>query len=769
MAQARQQISSRDSALTAGQDGFYLQFDIPLEHREAIDGLESRRSGIEIVAVRPPAQDAESVSATVFVPLEQADFFETKVEQYRSEETRTGNPRNQNLVARIDDVRLAPVRALFTDAPASFPARQASPIWWEIWIRDEKLATFRAAAARLNVRVKDEVANFPERDVVLALADRGTMERLVANSDAVAELRIAKDTPSFFLELAPSEQADWVLDARGRVVPPGPRAPAVCLLDSGANRAHPLLQAALDPSDQHSYDPTWGVGDSAYWNGHGTMMCGVALYGDLEAALAGPQPLRLRHRLETVKILPPASDNDPKLYAAVTEIGVSRVETHDPRRRRVFAMAITSEVGVSHGRPSAWAGAIDQLAYGGGDRRRLMVLAAGNLRGDLLASGYLDENDLAEAENPCQAWNALVAGAYTDKITVTHPDYLDHEPMAPPGDLSPSSRTSTLWERQWPIRPDVVFEGGNLAHDGVNPGERIADLQLVSTYYRPNMRLLDSFGDTSAAAALGAHLCATIIAERPDLWPETIRGLVVHAAEWTPAMWERFDEARTVPTKIALLRRYGWGVPETGRALRSAQNDATLMIEDALLPFRRENSTLRSGDMNLHRLPWPRRELLSLGDEDVELRVTLSYFVEPNPGERGWTRRHRYASHGLRFAVKRPLESERAFVRRINQAARESEDSLGGSGGSDGWLLGSNVRDRGSVHSDIWRGSAAELAERGAVGVYPVGGWWKEKPALQRWDRSARYALIMSIRAPETEVDLYTPMSVALGVEVPAS
>jgi hypothetical protein len=47
-----------------------------------------------------------------------------------------------------------------------------------------------------------------------------------------------------------------------------------------------------------------------------------------------------------------------------------------------------------------------------------------------------------------------------------------------------------------------------------------------------------------------------------------------------------------------------------------------------------------------------------------------------------------------------------------------------------------------------------------------VSGWWKEKPALQRWDRSVRYALLLSIRAPEAEIDLYTPIAHRLAVPI---
>lgn len=225
-------------------------------------------------------------------------------------------------------------------------------------------------------------------------------------------------------------------------------------------------------------------------------------------------------------------------------------------------------------------------------------------------------------------------------------------------------------------------------------------------------------------------------------------------------MQNHFEAASSKTARGALLRRYGYGVPDLGRALKSTRNDLTLIIEDELQPFCLENSRVKTKEMKFHKLPWPSENLKILGEAKIELKITLSYFIEPNPGERGWAYRHRYPSHGLRFKVKDSLETDNDFRRRINEAVREEEEDRRSSSHSDdnNWFLGPNTRDGGSLHSDIWYGTAAELAPKDAIAVYPVGGWWKEKKYLDRYDQMAPYSMIVSIRVPEVEVDIYTPV-----------
>ena len=260
-------------------------------------------------------------------------------------------------------------------------------------------------------------------------------------------------------------------------------------------------------------------------------------------------------------------------------------------------------------------------------------------------------------------------------------------------------------------------------------------------------------------------MAAQLMVNYPQLRPETLRALIVHSANWTEAMRTEYLPAYKAPTKADfahLIRHCGWGVPDLDLALWSAGNSLTLVVEDVLHPYQKpKGKPVASRDMNLHSLPWPKDALLGLApDTQVEMRITLSYFIEPNPSARGLQSKFTYPSHRLRFDVQRPLDaSTEDFVARINAAAEREDDGDPVDPKDPDWTLGDRQRHRGSLHQDIWRGTAAELASRGFVAVYPAKGWWRTRPNLERYNLPARYSLIISIRTPETEVDLYTPIA----------
>ncbi len=800
---AEQAVERRKAAADAGilvheaVAVLYVQFEsqpgVPLK----LTSLEDARAGIELVAVtqsktaEPEPRTIER--ATVLVPYGKVKHFITRFEQYSNPTPKKkGERRHEDMLDPVATLRLATLRGLWTDGEEVYPTDQES-IWWEVWLRrhdGEELARLMEFASLMELEVAERRLQFHDRIVTLV---RATPVQLSASVDVLndlAEVQRAKESAAVFVDMGPEEQAEWAKELLARITGPDVNSPAACILDTGVNRSHPLLEIAAAAEDCTAVDPTWGPEDNGggpQMMGHGTQMAGLALFGDLTPVLAGSQPVLLEHRLESVKILPPKGANKPELYGAITAEAASRAEVQAPNRRRCFAMAVTATDKRDRGQPTSWSSAVDALAAGrafdpatqgliyfddkeDGLERRLFIVSAGNVDPARLAVDHLDRSDTEPVHDPAQAWNALTVGAFTERVSIDDQAWNAWEPVAAAGDLSPWSTTSVTFERQWPLKPDVVFEGGNVVR---NPKSEVdigcADLCLLSTHYKPSAKPFVISDGTSAATAQAARMAAIISAQYPTLWPESVRGLIVHSAEWTRAMQAHLKGAAGKRERELLVRRYGFGVPKLSRALRSANDALTLIAQSTIRPFaagEKDPHKRQMGEIQFFDLPWPKDVLQGLGEQPVRLRVTLSYFIEPNPGRRGWTKRHRYASHGLRFDVKGPTESLDEFRKRLNQQALDEEEERPKADGSDSWYLGEQARSRGSIHSDLLSGFAADLAERGVIGVIPVSGWWKEQPKRDRSEKGARYALVVSIETDASDVDIWTPVATEVGVPI---
>ncbi len=729
------------------------------------------RKKIEVLSVRT---EGNTTYANVFVPDGKLAHFEKYVADYLAERKKSNGHAldHRALLDTILAIRSAELRALWTDDLALLPQDAQEPIWWEVWLpvrgdRNAVLADFRKLAALANCQVSEHHISFPERSVVLMYGSQQQFATSVLTLNCVAELRRAKETAEFFDGMTPAEQQEWSAEplARLTVAAEDDSVPRVCLLDSGVNRGHPLLSPFIAAADLHAVQPAWGVDDTA---NHGTGLAGLAALGDMTTVLESDGPLQVEHRLESVKLTPyqGANAGDSRQHGYLFAEAVARPEVAAPARPRVFTSAVTSSDDRDKGRPSAWSATVDRLASdydGNGQFPRLFVLCAGNTEDAQTWDAYPAGLSTRGIRDPGQAWNALTVGAYTEKVNITEADAQGYVPVAPEGGISPYSRTSSGWNSAWPLKPDVVLEGGNAGRNALG-SVGIRSLHLLTTHNSPQERLFTTTNATSAASALGARMAAQLMAAYPALRPETIRALIVHSAEWTDAMRAGYLPAQGTPTKsdyANLIRHCGWGVPNLDQALWSAGNSLTLIVEDQVHPFKKVASRgIVTRDMNLHTLPWPREQLLALPpDTPVELCITLSYFIEPNPSARGITSKFHYPSHRLRFDVQRPLDATTAdFVARINAAAELEDDGAPIDPKDPNWMLGDTKRHRGSLHKDVWRGSAAELANRGFVAVYPSKGWWRTRPAQERYNLPARYSLIVSIRTPETDVDLYTPI-----------
>jgi len=513
-------------------------------------------------------------------------------------------------------------------------------------------------------------------------------------------------------------------------------------------------------------------------------MAGLAAFGDLSDLLSSTGEWVQRHQLESVKLIHSGNEHAEENYGAVTQQAIHLPEITAPDRPRIFCMALTRETPHADGSPSSWSAAVDAACAGSEEvdsPKRLVFISAGNHREFLDDFIYPDTLLKARIEDPAQSWNAVTVGACTFKSEILENDeeIENAAVIAPGGGLSPHSRTSSDWESRWPMKPDIVMEGGNLARTEAEEIIARDSLELLTTNSNFRLRLLTSFNATSAATALAANLSAKLLGHYPDYWLETIRGLIVHSAQWTREMLDGgiVDPFRAGSTGAveSILRRFGFGMPSEKRAIFSAQNEATLVTQSEILPYikREGSSTVSLNECQLHSVPLPKELFFQNPDIPIRLKVTLSYFIEPNPGSRTWQKnqKYHYPSCLLRFKVKhhdQPVDEFRAGL------GAEVEDREGWGINANyaypGWALGANLRGKGgSLQQDIWEGTAGQLAEMDAIAVFPVKGWWATRKFPEGHEchncheRRVRYSLIISIESGE-DVPIYTAINNILQV-----
>ena len=598
----------------------------------------------------------------------------------------------------------------------------------------------------------------PEQVYFFLRLTSSQLDALRAATDCIYEVELA---PQRLRDLKLLEDVTTKDIGTFALARPNADAPSVVVLDTGIASGHPLLRAAILSAttagpDIQSPEDTYG---------HGTKMAGLALHPDLGAAIerGSAQPT---HWIQSSRLLIEpglglASDDNYEKWPVLTEGAVRSAEDADSRPRdRVFVLAVTRTMqdppldGIA---ATLWSHAVDQLAFHGG-HGRLIIVSAGNARYQqwlALAEQYPQLQLSEKIHQPAQATNALTVGAYTARVELPNSkDYAEARVVAPKsGGISPFTSTGLVGS-EWSIKPDVVLEGGNLAISGPLMDASVPTLCALTTSHRhTHGQPLGQMAMTSEAAAHAAHLAARVWSLEPKLRPETVRGLIVHSASWTPTMIEQFSGIND------RLLACGYGVPNERVASECAQGVATIVVEDAMpnavieetlkkkAPKRSTTKATEPRDrrkVKLFRLPIP-DSLLVDSDPDVELRVTLSYFAEPNKFGRS-------TFHGfdLKWDMQGPQESEQEFLHRINVLKRpkgpEGKPVKVATKKSFDWDIRIQPRSRGTVQSDRWHGKMSALVGDKLIAIVPVLGWWDQRRALKT--QEMRFSLIVSVFGP---------------------
>ncbi|MBV36361.1 MAG: hypothetical protein CMP47_13060 [Rickettsiales bacterium] len=729
-------------------EGVLITFKSSHDFKGLLERLDLPSKGIELRSV---SYVDNNELATVFIPDKQREYFLESIKKF----IELNEPEGDSLYYILDNISEATIKEIWTE-PFELPPADEICLW-EIWMTraesDEGVNKLTEYCNKKGIFCYENYIHFNNATVMLVSSTLNDLKDSVYLVSELSELRKASEISYDFMGMNATDNEEFIQNLLDRIKTNESNV-LVSILDTGIKQDHSLIRPFIKDEHIKKIKEEWKEGDS---NGHGTLMAGVCLYNDLTTLLENTEEYSISYGLESVKIHEDGQPNRAEFIPAITEQAIAITEGDD--YKRVYVLSITQDQ-TDDGMPSSQSAMIDKIAFGYEGESKLIIVSTGNRQEQLaeIETNYLDYLLKYSIKEPAQSWNALVVGGYTELTSVSDETFKGAELLAEKYELSPNSRNSLNWERSfWPIKPDVVAESGNYLNlnGEINSVDDLCVLSTSANKYHQ----LEGMNGTSSASAQIAKISAELLTKYNNLRPETLKGLIVHSAEWTNPMLKRLNNSRTKDDMESLVRTYGYGVPNKQKALNSLKNSVTLVIEDVIVPFAEgedKKGLQKANEWKIHQLPWAKEILEDYYDIDVKLCVTLSYFVEPHPSRRGFNNRYLYNSHSLKFGLKRADEDLERFMARYN-----SQVKVEGKGDTEeGWFLGPNLRGRGQTcQKDIWEGKAGQLIERNYIGVRPVGGWWKHRPRKDKkdklWDMPTYYSLIVSIETDNAEIDLY--------------
>ena len=729
------------------EKGKYLEFIGIKNYPLKIESLKHDSYQVKVLKTEKIKKEEEFYEkALVFLPQKKENFFNKKIEKY----IRTGGEKERGLIDSIEEIKRASIESFWIGEIYDIPSDNEE--WCEFWIQKLKTDLVKKEIEkikRLKIEVRDKFLEFEERNVILCKVNREKIRILIRNLDGISEIKLKSSfsLEEFFEKVDREEQYEWIEELQDRIKAPEKDffSSSILFIDSGINNEHPLLKKYLKDENCRGYLEN-NLNDE---NGHGTKMAGLGLYQDLSKALSSREQIKIESDLQSYKIIY-SEDEEKDLFGSMTN---DAVLLSKDLHNQINCMAVTSDEEIKEGFPTAWSASIDKLCFGDEKRPegRLFFIAAGNV--NILNKsfeeeiGYPELNEISYVEDPGQTWNAITVGGYTTK-------YLEGKDIvAQPFSLSPFSKTSCLWNSKDAsklIKPEILFEAGNAIKDQYGCVE-CEELSLLTTNSKISDNYFNIFCETSAATALAANFCAKLVSKYPDAWPQTIRGLVVHSAEWTDVMKENFLKNNKKSSYANLLRTCGYGVPNLDKALGILKNNVNLIVQSEIAPYKLKNDHVIYNEFHIYEIPWPKEVLLGLNEKKFKVKVTLSYFIEPNPGN--FREIYDYQSYGLRFEFSGNRTRDELIKKISKVDGKNYTDN-----NSDKWTYGAVARNVGSVHSDIWEGSGADFIDNNYIVIYPVGGWWKQQKKKEKYKEKVKYSLIVSISSDEENIDLFTPI-----------
>lgn len=364
---------------------------------------------------------------------------------------------------------------------------------------------------------------------------------------------------------------------------PGADAPRVAVLDSGLVTGHPLLAPAVGHAQGYVL-PHHSPDDANPW--HGTAVAGLALYGDIEAAIAAggfiPSLFLVSGRV---------FNHDGNDQTEFVENAVERAvrDLYAEFGCKVFNLSYGDQNKVyDRGHVRGLAYTLDRLTR---ELGVLFVVSTGNLKleglpDDLLAAypDYLLQ-DQARLLDPATALNAVTVGGVA-RHEATHnaqryQDAVEDRPIARAGHPYPLTRSGPSINGA--IKPDFVEHAGNLAMRRAGGGtiDRGLGVVTINGGFADSGAFREVVGTSFAAPAV-AHRAAKLLRRVPGASHNLLRALLGAHAKWPDPSVQLLNPNNNAEGCEKLTRLVGYGCINDGALEQSLDDVVSLICEEQI-------------------------------------------------------------------------------------------------------------------------------------------------------------------------------------------
>ncbi|MGD8719766.1 MAG: S8 family peptidase [Candidatus Zixiibacteriota bacterium] len=598
--------------------------------------------------------------------------------------------------------------------------------------------------------------SFTGQSIIFAkVSVRGSKLSHLLDTDAVAEIDLPPIPVFYPFEASLETPRDFP-------TPPSPPedGPKVCIIDSGIIANHPLLSANVG-HEEAILTRTVSPADA---NGHGTMVAGLAVFGDVRRCYE-KRDFSSTVTLFSARVLNERGRFDERRLIINQMREAIITFKSAPYNCRVFNISIGSRVPAFDGtRPkqTIWAEALDNIAR---EEKVVIVVSSGNKElvntgtteeAEAILTGYPDYllepeakvNDPATAAIPITVGGVAQHSIPGRRIGAVVEDNL--RPIAKVNEPSPITRAGPGLNGA--IKPELVDYSGNVVFGGTGE-ERTLGIEAgtsVMSFNRDFVRTLFNYQiGTSFAAPRVARVAALIhdslkkeLGREPD--PNLIRALVASSAV-VPS--EATSRLVGIDQGHAVIKVCGYGLCNEELALYSFDDAVTLIAE----------GEIRLDNFHIYGIPIP--DCFRSAGGLREISVSLAY--DPP------VRRRRYDYLGVLMNIDlyrgRSLDEVFDAVRRSQQSgsARPAIEPpykirLNPSGSSRGGYS----RKKSTLQRGVFKMARRESRDYGSE-------YWLVVRSERKWApseiESQNYAVVVKLTADTGE--LYNEIHLALQVK----